>query len=800
MKTTILFLFLFVFIEQIDAQWFWQNPLPQGSDLKEVEFINSNVGYAVQYGGPAILKSTNGGTNWFLLYPGIGGDFYSVSFVNESTGYVAGNSGYGTTGSGIILKTINGGLNWVSQTIGTTDLLNSICFLNSSTGYASGGVYWSHGTILKTTDGGNTWSALVNASPNFLKSIFFTDVNTGWVAGDNMIFFKTTDGGSSWNTVNPGLWYSQFKSMFFVNSTTGYFACSERWDEYLLKTADGGDTWEQKPLYSGDINSIFFTDENTGYVATYPGLAKTTDGGDSWEYPFIFGYSLFLGINFIDVNTGWGVGYNGITYKTTDGGDNWLSEWTTQTPNSGGFIDVYFVNSNTGWVNGWNGKIYKTTNSGVNWFPQIGNLNSTLFCNCFIDANTGWMVGEWGRIIKTTNGGNNWFTQNSGINDYLYSVFFMNASTGWISSGNSILKTTNGGDNWISNGSANGMSIYFIDVSTGWVANFGGSIFKTINGGDNWVTQASGLGNLYSICFANAYTGYTVGFDAVIFKTTNSGTNWFSQTSPLVYEEFYSVQCLSPDLVMIAGAAGALSTTNGGLNWISQALYSGGGSLRSLYFVDGNTGWTVGYGGAILKTTNGGWGYSLTVTDKINSLKDQVNNLVSNHTLTTGQGEMLNSKLDGTLQMLNQEHYQNAINRMQQFEFEVNLLVTNHGLQQEIAGTLLSMADEIINMIQNLNNGNAFIPPEKHSFTLGQNYPNPFNPITKIKFEIPYSSYVTMKVYDILGREVATLVNEKLESGSHEVVWNASKYSSGVYFYKLTAGSYTSTKKLVLMK
>ncbi len=85
-------------------------------------------------------------------------------------------------------------------------------------------------------------------------------------------------------------------------------------------------------------------------------------------------------------------------------------------------------------------------------------------------------------------------------------------------------------------------------------------------------------------------------------------------------------------------------------------------------------------------------------------------------------------------------------------------------------------------------------------FSLLQNYPNPFNPATRIQFGIPVSGLVTLKVFDILGREVAVLMNERKSPGTYDVEWNASSLSSGVYFYRLQAGSFTETKKLLLMK
>ena len=85
-------------------------------------------------------------------------------------------------------------------------------------------------------------------------------------------------------------------------------------------------------------------------------------------------------------------------------------------------------------------------------------------------------------------------------------------------------------------------------------------------------------------------------------------------------------------------------------------------------------------------------------------------------------------------------------------------------------------------------------------YSLEQNYPNPFNPATNIKFDIPKSAYVKIKIYNTLGKEVKTLVNEKLSAGYYEVDWNASVYPSGVYFYRLQTEGYTETRKMILIK
>ena len=110
-------------------------------------------------------------------------------------------------------------------------------------------------------------------------------------------------------------------------------------------------------------------------------------------------------------------------------------------------------------------------------------------------------------------------------------------------------------------------------------------------------------------------------------------------------------------------------------------------------------------------------------------------------------------------------------------------------------GTILHTTDGGI--IINVEDENSSMP---RNYSLSQNFPNPFNPNTTIKWQMPEASFVTLKIYDVLGREVITLANEELSAGEHEVTFNASQLSSGVYLYQLKAGSVIETKKMVLLR
>jgi hypothetical protein len=105
--------------------------------------------------------------------------------------------------------------------------------------------------------------------------------------------------------------------------------------------------------------------------------------------------------------------------------------------------------------------------------------------------------------------------------------------------------------------------------------------------------------------------------------------------------------------------------------------------------------------------------------------------------------------------------------------------------------------DAVLEIVTSVESNNSEIPS---SFELEQNYPNPFNPSTTISYSAPELSFGTLKVYDVLGNEIATLVNEEIPVGSYDVGFNAINLPSGVYFYKIQAGDFVETKKMILMK
>jgi len=380
---------------------------------------------------------------------------------------------------------------------------------------------------------------------------------------------------------------------------------------------------------------------------------------------------------------------------------------------------VHFINVQTGYSVGVSGAVIKTTNSGLNWVTLNTGSTSELRSVCFLNSSTGLVCGYNGTILKTTNGGDNWNVINSGTTNHLLGMSFYNDSAG-ICSGNSgtTLYTTNGGSNWMI-GSPQGYmvtfySAYMVDVSTGYCVGvntiFAPLVGKTLNGGANWTYSTFYLNNnegtLRDLHFFDADSGVAVSNlwngPGAVSKTTNGGVNW---TTQIFTYTLYGVDFPVHEIGYTVGFNGyILKSTDNGNSWTQQT--SGTTEfLKAVDFVDSVNGYTVGNGGIILKTTNGG----------VTSVSKNMNELPS-------------------------------------------------------------------------------------EFRLFQNYPNPFNPTTKIKFQIVKFLNVKLEVYDALGREVETLINEKMSPGKYEVEFDGSDYPSGVYYYKLYTENYSETKSMVLLK
>jgi photosystem II stability/assembly factor-like uncharacterized protein len=385
----------------------------------------------------------------------------------------------------------------------------------------------------------------------------------------------------------------------------------------------------------------------------------------------------------------------------------------------------------------------------------------------FINANTGWIVDFGGATYKTTNAGVNWNLFNNIT--FNRSVGYFDAQTGLIGtldSARCLYRTTNGGVNYtlITNLPSPkpkgicGISIVNENIAYGCGTYYDyARIIKTTNKGANWsvvFSDTSLARTLIDCYFWTPDSGIAVGgyntFDfntgnAVILKTTNGGISWQRVCKTTRTGEWcWKISFISRDIGYVSieresGFAYILKTTNNGNNWTEIPFRNY--DEEGIGFLNENTGWVGGWTGPTYQTTNGGANWSLA-----------------------GWGTNVN-----------------------RFRFLSDTLA-------------YSVGDRVYKYsrgpvgVQNISD----IVPEK--FSLEQNYPNPFNPVTHLKFGISNLGFVSLKVYNVLGKEVRTLVNENKSPGIYEVEFDGGDLPSGIYLYKLETDKFSEVKKMLLLK
>jgi photosystem II stability/assembly factor-like uncharacterized protein len=326
----------------------------------------------------AMLTSNIVHSQWFQQVSGTTENLNSVYFINDSNGFVVGNSG-------TILKTTNGGLNWTSQNVGSSVYLFSVFFTDQNTGYTAGPY------LLKTSDAGTTWTPLVTPKTGHLKAIYFNNPETGVVVGqpgpdDSLAnILITNDGGVNWTSQQVG---DNLTSVCFSNKNTVY---AVGWGSTVINSVNNGNTWyvENAGTSPTIYYSISFADNNNGCIVGYDHssscacgqILTTTDGGLTWTILSSAYYLYYSCVTFANYNTGYIVGYDynsfsSLILKTIDGGLTWIS----QTPNFNKPLNsVFFTNANTGYAVGDGGIIIKTLNGGSNSVDVRGNKKNDFY-------------------------------------------------------------------------------------------------------------------------------------------------------------------------------------------------------------------------------------------------------------------------------------------------------------------------------------------------------------------------------------------------------------------------------------
>jgi photosystem II stability/assembly factor-like uncharacterized protein len=412
--------------------------------------------------------------------------------------------------------------------------------------------------------------------------------------------------------------------------------------------------------------------------------------------------------------------------------------------------------------------VYKTTNAGVNWVQvNSGLVNLTVQCLAISTSNPNIIMcgttntGTSPGVYRSTDAGATWTLKNNGITE---SGILPQAIA--IDPANPNIAYT-----VIFNGTADAVS----------------GVFKTTDGGDNWFVSNTGIGSIKNfLCIAinplnpnviyigSSFAVLTSTGPQKIYKSVNGGALWtdISTGLPSLTTDINPVRSISisnvDTSVVLAGLfqntttnGGAFLSTNGGDSWtkIQTGLPNIAGALiRSAMIRPGsNSEFYLGYDGpastGVWRTTNQGLSWT-----------------------TFSGGALLSTYVVRALAFRT---------------------AADSTLYAGVAGTTGFGVYEYTFIPVGVSGNNGKIPKD---FALYPNYPNPFNPVTSIRYDIPKTANVTLKVYDIRGRVVTTLVNENKQPGSYMATFDASNFSSGVYFYRVSAGDYVRTMKMILVK
>jgi photosystem II stability/assembly factor-like uncharacterized protein len=762
----------------------------------DVDPVNNIIYAGAAAGG--IFKSTDGGNSWEPrtdFYPSLSigalvidpGD-PSIIYCGTGEANMSGDSypGFG------MLKSTDYGETWFfsglenSRHIAEIEIGN----LNSNLIYAavSGGLY-SKGPdrgIYKSTDAGTSWNKVfyLNDSTSAIDvAIDYSDNNIVYAAmferlrgpsfrkasGQSSGIYKSTDGGTTWNRLTNGLpgpdpkigrisiavapgnsnyVYALYKSASSPNGSTNTFY-------NFYKSTDKGLSWTQQPqgILSSEFSNFgwYFgvievdpSDFNKVYVGDID-LFVSTNGGGSWSN-ITYSYSGTFDQQHPDQHALWInpsapnhliVGNDGGVFSTTNSGNFWIKSYNLPVSQFyASTIDYLQPMVKAGGTQD-NGTLRNGDGSIDNWqFIYGGDGFHTLID--YTNSNIIYAEYQYGGLGKSTDGGLSFFDATQGI-DF--------SRTNW-------------------------STPYIMDNQNPNILFLGTyKLHKTTNGGNSWNAISPDLtrgpnGRLGTItCISSAIGSdnstrilYVGTDDARLSVSTNGGTNWFDRTGVLPQRYMTDVVAdkRNPAVAYVTLSGYNLDETNPhifrttdfGVSWIGINGNLPDVPLNSVILdYDYDSVLYVGSDVGVFYTTNLGLSWQVLGNGLPNSPVSDLNFHQPTRKLVAGtHGRSL---------------------------FEID--VTN------ISGNIEETSSEL-------------------NFVLQQNYPNPFNPVTKISWQSPAGGWQTLRVFNLSGEEVATIVNEYKPSGSFEVEFDAGKLPSGIYFYKLTVGSYSQTKKMVLLK
>lgn len=597
------------------------------------------------------------------------------------------------------------------------------------------------GGVYVSTDYGQSWDKANNGLPNSNINVF-AEVDSFVFVGLHNGLYRSSNYGSLWNYSSSGLTNNNVKAIeskdtiMFVGTTDGVFT-STNYGENWIEKSNG--------LTNRNINDFLIVDD-TIFVATWDGVYKSTDEGESWNQyglglPSSNIYSLAIEDNILFAGSFW---YG--MYISYDFGKDWVS-----------FNYGYPLNTTAPLLAKKGNQVFVGNSLGIFTLNKIDSIwvdiNNQLYgseVNCFAVKDSILAAGTpGGGVFITSDFGNSWISRRiiTGYNgpkalefkgDSLYALCF---------SGGLFVSADLGliWDNiFVPTQFFNALAIKGSTIAVGTDQT---GVWISIDNGLTWSQMNSGLTNLYinSLAFddSNFYAGTMEG----LFISSDNGQNWYKATSGIPTSLFVNTIKVIDKYIYVGAFPGLFLSTDAGVSWNYKGF-----NTEEIVSIEGYD--DVVFVGIIDIFSDG----VFVSTNRGNTWSDYSTGLPNNGT---------------------------------PYSLAIADSVLFVGLRGYSAWNTSAVVTDVPDP------GKMIIPAD---YVLSQNFPNPFNPTTKIEYNVPELSFVILKVYDVLGNEIGTLVNEEKPIGRYKVEFNATTLPSGIYFYRLQAGNFVETKKMVLLR
>ena len=661
--------------------------------------------------------------------------------------------------------------------------------------------------------GGKVAALAVDSTGAILASEEFTGV------------FRSTDDGQTWKRCSS----LDYVAPILVEPSGKVIAVSHYGIEL---SSDNGCTWK---LSSDNIDSTYPTTLSLGptgsvFAGTYHGVFRSTDGGEHWlkvsaglTAPDVRAIAILdNGLMFAGTSTG-------PVFISSDGGDHW-----SPTPHPAGQNSIFCMLAlpgNSVLVSA-GGGLFRSDDSGKSWV-DLTHVYGGPFNQMYLDSSGSVFAATSGYgIVKSTDRGNSWLPLNQGLTT-IYALAVIGSSHSTLIGGTQfrgVWRLENSDSQWLQTG-LNTLGIHEILAHGSYLlASVPYGLSRTVDWGTHW----RGISPDYAYSFVqleSSPSGSVIGVSETkgIFRSNDTGATWqwlFGGFITEGYAPWVRTIVVHPSGTIVASGDSTYRSLNDGVSWESIPNVPAANAFAT--GPEGNI--YAGSGDGIWVSTDQGAHW-----DSLGFKGEDVDVITVDHdgrhmySFVSGRGLMRSS--DGGASWRDSYaspglYYYfgsvvvNAIHQVFYMPFDAGVArSTDYGdswtdmslglpspylwtLAIDSSGYLFAGTNE--DGVYRTNQSTTGIQQDVHALPsttlLLQNYPNPFNPSTSIKFELPRTSQVSLTVFDMLGRQVSVLVNEKRDAGVYEVKFDGSGLSSGVYLYRIQAGTFVQTRKLLLLR